>query len=54
VRWRSLNRRLADVPPDQPWPARVEAFKVACAIHAGQRERDVTNALETLAASLGG
>jgi len=48
VRWRS-NESSPTAPPE-PWPARVDAFLVACAIHAGQRERDLWHLMEALGA----
>lgn len=50
--WRSddgLERNeLAD-----PWPGRVDAFLSACAIQAGQRERDLLEAMDSLGEGLG-
>lgn len=46
VRWRVLDSR-SPAPPE-PWPSRVDAFLVACAVHAGERERELLSVMEAL------
>jgi hypothetical protein len=50
VRWRGPGR-LVPAPPE-PWPGRVDAFMVACARHAGARERDLVEMMEGVAQGL--
>jgi hypothetical protein len=45
-------RRGAGPEPPEPWPSRVEAFLTACALHAGQRERDLMSIIEGLGEGL--
>lgn len=47
--WRGAQDDPA--PPD-PWPSRVDAFLTACAMHAGERERDLVNIITGLGAAL--
>lgn len=47
VRWRALHE-TAPAPPE-PWPGRVDAFMVACAIEAGNRENDLADIVKALA-----
>lgn len=36
-----------------PWPGRVDAFLSACAMHAGQRERDTLNVIKGIGDAAG-
>lgn len=45
--WR--GERPGPSPPD-PWPARVEAFEVACCLHAGDVEACVVGLFELMKA----
>jgi hypothetical protein len=46
VRWRGLDSRLP--APPEPWPSRIDAFVVACAIHASQQERALENLITAI------
>lgn len=47
MRWRGARASALIVP--EPWPGRVDAFMVACARHAGEREEDLFSVLKGLA-----